>query len=525
MNLKRAAGVLLHPTSLPSAYGTGDFGTEAYRFVDFLEKTGQTLWQILPLNPTGYGNSPYAASSAFAGNPLLIDPEILLGEGLLAEEDLKNKPDFAADRVDYEQAAAWKNGLFAKSLEKFKAKTEGGDKALQKELAGFEAENAGWLEDYAFFVAAKEAHDGKAWAEWDESLSQRQAEGLARWKEKLAAEIALHKYTQFLFFRQWQALKNYANEKNIKIIGDVPIFVAYDSADVWAHSEIFFLDENNRPTVVSGTPPDDFSETGQYWGNPLYRWESLAENDYRWWLDRLRQSFKMVDIVRLDHFRGFEAYWEIPVNDEQVATNGKWAKGPGRAFFQKVREKLGDLEFIAEDLGTVTPEVVELRDQAGLPGMAVLLFAFGGGDELDTTNPYLPENIAENIVMYTGNHDTDTAAGWFAALDEAGQKILLDYLPPFQPPDDSGEVAQPQKENSPAQVAWRLVDLAYASKARLAVVPLQDLLGLGSESRMNQPGQAEGNWGWRFQAEVLDDSRLYRRLSEITGRYQRGLSA
>ncbi|MBN9387643.1 MAG: 4-alpha-glucanotransferase [Chloroflexi bacterium] len=519
MNSKRAAGVLLHPTSFPGPYGIGDFGTQAYRFVDFLEKTGQTLWQILPLNPTGYGNSPYAAASAFAGNPLLIDPEILAGEELLREEDLNNVPEFPADRVDYDRVSEWKNQLFSRSFERFKARIEGGDKVLKKQIAAFEAENAFWLEDYAFFVAAKKAHAGKSWSEWEEGLSKRENEVLTCWKEKLADEIALQKYIQFLFFRQWLSLKTYANDRHIQIIGDVPIFVAYDSADVWAHPDLFLLDKSNRPIVVSGTPPDDFSETGQYWGNPLYRWESLEKDDYRWWLDRLRQSFKMVDVVRLDHFRGFEAYWEIPVNDEQVATNGKWVKGPGLRFFQKVREKLGNLEFIAEDLGTVTPEVEDLRQKTGFPGMAVLLFAFGNGDEFDPTNPYLPENIGKNTVMYTGNHDTDTAAGWFASLNEAAREKVFDYLDSLEP--SQAKPASNHHVATPSQLACRLVALASNSVARQVVVPLQDLLGLGSESRINQPGQAEGNWGWRFQTEALDDVHLYRNLSEITRRSER----
>lgn len=519
MNFKRAAGILLHPTSFPGLYGTGDFGTEAYRFVDFLEQTGQTLWQILPLNPTGYGNSPYAAPSAFAGNPLLIDPEILVGEKLLNEADLENVPDFPLDRVDYDRVAEWKDRLFTRSFERFKVRVEEGNIVLKKEFEVFEAENASWLEDFAFFAAAKKAHNGKSWPEWEEGLSKREEKALIRWKEKLADEIVLHKYIQFLFFRQWLSLKTYANEKHIQIIGDVPIFVAYDSADVWAHPEFFFLDKNNQPTVVSGTPPDDFSETGQYWGNPLYRWETLKKDGYKWWLDRFRQSFKMADIVRLDHFRGFEAYWEIPVNAGQNATRGKWVKGPGLPFFQEVREKLGDLQFIAEDLGTVTPEVEDLRKKAGFPGMAVLLFAFGNGADLDPANPYLPENIDEKTVMYTGNHDTDTAAGWFASLNETASKKVLDYLGHPEPSQDRPALTRP--DNSPAGVAWRLVSLAYSSAARWAVIPLQDLLGLGSESRMNQPGQTEGNWGWRFPREALDDIHLYRELAEITRCYER----
>ncbi|HEX2911428.1 MAG TPA: 4-alpha-glucanotransferase [Chloroflexia bacterium] len=511
MEFERAGGILVHPTSFPGPYGVGDLGPEAYRFVDFLHETNQKLWQILPLNPTGYGDSPYAAYSAFAGNPLLISPDLLVLDGLLDEQDLAHKPDFPEERVDYGQVYDWKMPLLTRSFQHFQAK--GGHDHIKVEFERFRHDRSGWLDDYALFRAAKETHGGVAWSEWEPALVRREEEALLAWHERLAEQVAFQKYIQFLFFRQWLHLKKYANERGIKIIGDMPIFVAYDSADVWANQDLFYLDENGQPTVVAGTPPDFFSETGQYWGNPLYRWEKLSENGYAWWVERFRASFEVMDILRIDHFRGFEAYWEIPVNSEGTAVNGQWVKGPGMDLFEAVRTALGEQPIMAEDLDTITREVDALREEAGFPGMRVLLFAFGG-PELDPKNPYLLHNYEPDTVVYTGNHDTDTAAGWYASLDHQEKQNLLRYLDPLGTNHHLHNL-------NPAEMAWKLVEVAWSSVARLAVVPLQDIMGLGSESRMNFPGKGEGNWGWRYKSDHLHNHQMRERLVTLTHVFRR----
>ncbi|MEO8289084.1 MAG: 4-alpha-glucanotransferase [Chloroflexota bacterium] len=502
---RRAGGILLHPTSFPGPYGIGDLGGEAYRFVDFLQQTGQKLWQILPLSPTGYGDSPYAAFSAFAGNPLLISPDILGGMSLLEPHDLLDVPGFPPDRVDYGPVIEWKMGLLKRSYTLFKSSPV---KQFHEELARFEKENASWLEDYALFMAVKAAHGGITWSDWEQGIALRLPDSIAAWSAKLEDEIRFQKYIQFLFSIQWMSLKKYANERNVHIVGDIPIFVAYDSADVWAHPELFHLDEKGRTTVVAGVPPDYFSATGQYWGNPLYRWDVLADTGYAWWLDRFRNAFRLYDYVRLDHFRGFAAYWEVPVNDEQTAANGHWVKGPGLKFFQAVLAALGDQPIIAEDLGVITPDVVEIREAMGFPGMRVLQFAFGAF-ETDATDPYLPHNYLQNTVVYTGTHDNDTTVAWFltaSAQEQANVKHYLD-LDQYGPNTDPVDMAR--------LVAGKLVRLAYSSVADMAIVPLQDLLGAGNEGRMNWPGRAEGNWSWRFHPDSLSDP-LRAALRDIT---------
>ncbi len=502
MNFERASGILLHPTSFPGPYGIGDLGQEAYRFIDFLHQAGQKLWQVLPLTPTGYGDSPYAAFSAFAGNPLLISPDFLLAEGLLEGSDLQNRPTFNTQHVEYGPLIKWKMALLRRSYDIFKNSS---GPQIQSDVAQFILENTDWLEDYALFMAVKEVHGGSVWSEWDEGIALRRPESIAEWRLRLDDDINFQRYIQYLFFRQWLALKHYANERDVKIIGDIPIFVAYDSTDVWAHPERFFLDEKGHATVVAGVPPDYFSTTGQYWGNPLYRWDMMADEGYSWWIERLRRIFKLYDIIRLDHFRGFAAYWEVPVNKEQTAANGRWVKGPGVQFFHAVQDALGDQPIIAEDLGVITPDVDEIRKAMGFPGMRVLQFAFGAF-ETDATDPYLPHNYVHNTVVYTGTHDNDTTAGWYDSASSQERSNARHYL------DLNG---LGESEDTGTLIAWKLVRTALASVANTAIVPMQDLLGLGNEARMNWPGKASGNWNWRYDPGALNDG-LLAALRDIT---------
>ncbi len=488
MNFERASGILLHPTSFPGPYGIGDLGAEAYRFVEFLQQTGQRLWQILPLTPTGYGDSPYAAFSAFAGNPLLISPDMLREQGLLEPEDLHGMPEFRPERVDFGPLIEWKMALLRRSYERCAA---AGKPEFRSELARFEADQAGWLDDYALFMAVKAAHGGSTWSAWEPDIALRRPDGLSAWRVKLQDDVRFQKYIQYLFFSQWLALKQYAGARDVKIIGDIPIFVAYDSADVWAHPELFCLDAQGHTTVVAGVPPDYFSATGQYWGNPLYRWDVLAATGYAWWIERFRAVFRLYDLVRLDHFRGFAAYWEVPANAEQTAAHGHWVPGPGVPFFQAVQAALGDQPIIAEDLGVITPDVVEIRAAMGFPGMRVLQFAFGAF-ETDATDPYLPHNFDRNTVVYTGTHDNDTTAGWYRTASAQEQTNVRHYLDLPAGDQISGPL-----------IADKLVRLAFSSVANTAIVPLQDLLGAGSAARMNWPGKAEGNWNWRYAAGSL----------------------
>ncbi|MDB5082129.1 MAG: malQ [Chloroflexi bacterium] len=501
MRFERASGVLLHPTSFPGPYGVGDLGGEAYRFVDFLQHTGQTLWQILPLAPTGFGDSPYAAFSAFAGNPLLISPDILLGQGLLEHADLANIPEFSGQTVEYGPVIEWKMQLLARSYEHYEQKA---GPEIRAQVAQFEKENASWLDDYALFMAAKSHHNGAVWTEWEPGLAKHRPEALAEWREKLAGPVSFQKYLQFIFGLQWASLKEYANERGIKIIGDLPIFVAYDSADVWANPEIFYLDETGQATVIAGVPPDYFSPTGQRWGNPLYRWDVLARTNYRWWVERFRTAFRQTDIVRLDHFRGFESYWEVPANEE-TAINGRWVKGPGTALFEEVFRQLGEKPIIAEDLGMITPAVRRLLKDLGFPGMAVLQFAFGN----DMTDAYLPHNYEPNLLVYTGTHDNDTTVGWLESVNEAEKEMLRRYL-----------ALDSLDQLSPVELSWRLIRLAWGSVADLAIAPLQDMLGIDSEGRMNAPGRPMGNWGWRYHPDSLSDW-LRGRLLDVTLLYAR----
>ncbi len=493
----RASGILLHPTSLPGRYGIGDLSSQAYRFVDFLAESGQQLWQVLPLGPTGFGNSPYLAYSALAGNPLLINLDWLASENLLSEAELGSSTTPATAKVDYDWAIRTKFPLLRQASQAFfdKATLE-----RQEEFEAFCEAQAYWLEDYALFMALKEAHGDQGWHEWEEDLARRKPQALALARAQLADDIFYHKYVQSEFFRQWSSLKTYANEKGIKIFGDIPIYVAYDSVDVWAHPEIFCLDEETyQPALMAGVPPDYFSETGQLWGNPVYNWECLQATNFKWWVQRIEGMLNYVDLMRIDHFRGFAAYWAVP-GDETVAINGEWLEAPGMEFFKILKQDLGELPIVAEDLGVITPDVEALRDQFGFPGMKVLHFAFDSGPE----NPFLTFNHHRNCVVYTGTHDNNTTVGWFEARSPEEQQRVYDYL--GGPPAEG--------------IHWALIRMAMGSVADLAVFPLQDLLGLGEGSRMNFPSRAEGNWDWRYQAADLTPE-LCDRLCHLTHLYNR----
>jgi 4-alpha-glucanotransferase len=504
VKLERSAGLLLHPTSLPGRFGIGEINGMAYQWVDTLVSAQQTVWQVLPLGPTGYGDSPYQTFSAFAGNPLLIDLTRLAHEGYVAPEALEEAPVFPEERVDFGPVIIWKKPLLLGAYQQFTAHA---DPAEAADFDSFCAEHDGiWLQDYAFFMALKEHFHGEAWGTWPRELRRREPAALAMWGEQLVPAIMAHKFVQYQFFKQWGELKRYANEHGVLIFGDIPIYVSYDSADVWAHQLLFHLDEDGHPTVAAGVPPDYFSLTGQLWGNPLYHWDVMAAQDYQWWIERVRITLHQVDMVRFDHFRGFEAYWEVPAGEE-TAVHGRWVKGPGAALFEVLFNALGDpsagsgrgVPIIAEDLGVITPEVEALRDGFGFPGMRILQFAFEG----DATNPYLPHNYERNCVVYTGSHDNDTTRGWFASAPEPEQAFCINYL--SYTPDD---------------MAWALMRLAASSVAALAIFPVQDVLSLGSEARMNMPSQAAGNWAWRLPANALSDDHIAR-LAELAETYGR----
>jgi 4-alpha-glucanotransferase len=493
--LPRSAGILLHPTSLPGPYGIGDLGRAAYAWIDALARARQKWWQILPLGPTGYGDSPYQSFSAFAGNPYLISPDGLVQDGLLTQSDLAGVQ-FAPGRIEYGPVIQFKVGMLGRAWERFQSAAA---PALRSPFEEFGARQAGWLDDFALFMALKDAHGGASWLKWPRDLVRREPGPLGRARRELAAGIGLHKFRQFLFFRQWKAVRDYAHNRGVRLIGDVPIFISADSADVWANPGLFLLDEERAPAVVAGVPPDYFSATGQLWGNPIYNWEALKQSGYGWWVARLRAALEQVDLVRLDHFRGFEAYWEVPAG-QPTAQVGRWVKGPGADLFEAVRRALGHLPLIAEDLGVITPEVEALREKLGLPGMRILQFAFGGATE----DRFLPHNYERHAVVYTGTHDNDTTNGWYATLSPHERHFLHRYLP------RAGE--------SPA---WELLRLAWGSVANLAAAPLQDVLNLGTEARMNLPGHASGNWGWRFTVEMLSDA-VVDRLGDMTQVYSRG---
>jgi 4-alpha-glucanotransferase len=493
---RRASGILLHPTSLPGRFGIGDLGSAACRFVDFLHGSRQQLWQIMPLGPTSYGDSPYQALSAFAGNPSLISLDRLVEDHLLAPWDFLNAPEFPPQTVDYGPVIEYKQRLLHLSFENFKNQQPG---LLAAEFATFTAANLRWLDNYALFAALKEHYGGANWGNWDSDIATRQPGALAHWQAALADAIQYHRYVQFQFYRQWSALKRYANSKGVQIIGDIPIFVAYDSADAWSHPELFSFDEEGHPTLVAGVPPDFFSPTGQLWGNPLYCWDVMARDGYAWWIERFRMALQQVDIIRLDHFRGFESYWAVPA-DAETAAKGRWMKGPGADLFRAAETALGRLPIIVEDLGLITRRVKALRDELGFPGMKVLQFAFTD----DPDDAYVPHNYDQtNCVVYTGAHDNDTTGGWWQSLDQTERSRVQVYL--GRHGDD---------------ISWDLIRLALMSVADRAIFPLQDVLAVGSEGRMNTPGRMSGNWGWRYTDDMLSDwvGERLRGLTEVYGR-------
>lgn len=497
----RASGILLHPTSLPSPYGIGDLGHAAYEFVDFLEESGQHLWQILPLTHTGFGDSPYQSFSAFAGQPLLITPEHLLELGFITQADLADCPECDDEQVDYGSVIPWKQKIFRLAFGRYQERRES-YQDFNYAFTAFIRDESYWLDDYALFMACKDANNGASWLEWDDEYRVPTPAFLAKLRVSLADSIEFYQFLQFLFFTEWKALKEYANQKDIRIIGDIPIFVSMDSADVWANKHLFQLDSRGYPLKVAGVPPDYFSATGQLWGNPQYDWNAHRQEGFGWWIARIHHQLKSIDILRIDHFRGFEAYWAIPYG-EDTAINGQWEKAPGYELFSAVQHALGsELPIIAEDLGVITDEVNALRDHFHFPGMKVLQFAFDSLDEGD----YLPHRYTSpNCVCYTGTHDNDTTVGWFGTLSPGCQEKVRQYT----------------CNNSTDPISHSLIRTCIASIAQYAIFPLQDVLCCGSEGRMNTPGVAEHNWSWRYKKSALTSS-LAKRLKDITilyGRY------
>ena len=504
MPFSRQAGILLHPTSLPGRYGMGEIGPEAHRWLAHLNTMGQKIWQVLPLGPTGFGDSPYQTLSTFAGNTMLISFDSLRDEGLLKDEDLRNFPVFPENRVEYGPVLLARSALLHKVAQSFARRASATLKAGWMQFCEAESD---WLEEYTLFSALKKEYGGGPWILWPEPLRNRESSALNAARKKHSTEIKHSKILQFLFFHQWKSLRREANRRGISIVGDIPIFVAHDSADVWCRPDLFFMEKDGHPSVIAGVPPDYFSQTGQRWGNPLYRWEIHEKESFAWWIARLKSSLKLYDIVRIDHFRGFEANWEIPAH-EKTAIRGRWMPGPGRKLFDAARNALGDLPILAEDLGVITKEVDELRDSLGFPGMRILQFAFGDDPKAES---FRPESYPANCAVYTGTHDNDTTVGWYRS--EPGK-------------DSTRNAEQIAKENHNARtylssdgskIHWDMISLALRSPANTAVYPLQDVLGLGSEARMNVPGREEGNWSWRFRWQQLTpeiEQRLHRLTQE-----------
>jgi 4-alpha-glucanotransferase len=491
--MERRSGILLHITSLPGDHGIGSMGAEAFKFVDLLVETGQTLWQILPLGPTGYGNSPYQCYSAFAGNPLLIDIPELVNDRLIAGTDIPSVT-FRTKNIEFEKVEAFKIGLLKKAFTVFQANFH----RFRDDYYQFLSEQWWWLDDYALFRALKSRKNGLVWNEWEPELVRREGQALATVKHKLEDEINFHRFIQFVFFRQWFKLKNYANGKGVRIIGDTPLYVSLDSSDVWANQDIFMLDDLARPTFVGGVPPDYFSETGQLWGNPVFDWNRLEVRHFDWWAARVHFNLRMFDLVRIDHFRGLESFWAIPAGEE-TAVVGEWLPAKGRELLTLLKSQLGTLNVIAEDLGIITPEVERLRDDFGLPGMKVLQFGFAS----DVTNENLPHNFGQNFVVYTGTHDNDTSLGWYQTATKTERKMFRKYGLPHD-----------------RKFVRGLTELAWASVARMAIVPMQDFLGLDGAARMNTPGTATGNWGWRFSwSQVRTSHKVF--LKKLTAKYNR----
>ncbi|MFP4417899.1 MAG: 4-alpha-glucanotransferase [Chitinivibrionales bacterium] len=487
--MKRAAGIFLHPTSLPCRFGTGDFGETAYTWIEMLAEAKQTYWQVCPLGPTGYGDSPYQCLSSYAGNPLLISPQLLYESHLISPEDLEAYPRFPDRFVDYGPVITAKQQLFRKAFERFE---------IDDRFLAFCRRQQHWLDDYALFRVLKSINGDKAWSHWPREQRLRDPDTLQRLRKQHDSQFRFHQFLQYCFFQQWSGIREHAEKNNIRIIGDLPYYVAYDSADAWACPDAFELDEEGRPLRVAGVPPDYFSETGQLWGNPLYRWDWIAAGGYRWWQERIAATYKLVDVIRLDHFRGFEAYWAVPA-DSDTAVNGEWIKGPDIDFFLQMHKRFGELQIIAEDLGEITPDVEALRKEIGFPGMAVLQFAFDGKAD----NPYLPYNVSKDSVMYTGTHDNNTSLGWFRGLNREEKVRVCKYLG-----------CEPEK------FVEFFLRHAYGSPSDLCMIPLQDVLGLDKKHRMNIPGTGAGNWQWRCPPELFT-RRSLSMISEFADIYGR----
>jgi 4-alpha-glucanotransferase len=508
VKFSRCSGILLHLTSLPSKFGIGDLGPCAYEFADFLSAAGQKLWQVLPLNPTGYGDSPYQCFSAFAGNPMLLSLERLYDQGLLRDSELAQASSFPENFVDYGPVIEFKMTALRQAARAFLADGSRADRAAYE---NFCESASSWLDDYALFMACKDAHHGVTWTSWHQGIRQRDAQAVTEWSRKLAPEIQAYKYWQFEFFQQWEHLKTYCRQRNIRFMGDIPIYVAHDSADVWAHPDLFFLDDQGHPTVVSGVPPDYFSTTGQLWGNPIYRWNLFAATGYKWWIERFRSSLALFDAVRLDHFRGFESYWAVPAS-ETTAINGHWVKGPGEELFSALQNALGELPIVAENLGVITPPVENLRRKFNLPGMSLLQFAFGN----DPQGPsFRPHNYTHDLVAYTGGHDNDTTVGWWSSSGANDST---------RSPEDVKKEREFARSylnlHDDSEIHWVMIRTVLASVADVAIVPLQDVLGLGSQARMNLPGKISGNWKWRYSPAALNDN-LSARLRTLVTLYDR----
>jgi 4-alpha-glucanotransferase len=495
MTLTRASGIILHPTSLPGPDGIGDLGPEAFRWIDFLHQSKCQLWQILPLGPTGYGDSPYQCFSAFAGNPYLISPTLLMEQGLLRSGDLTDRPVFPQNCVDFGAAINWKNTLLDRAFNHFRKSKK---QSLHQEFQDFCENENHWLTDFALFMGIKECLGGVSWDQWTAGLRSHDAVSLAEFESKNQLSVERQKFRQFIFFHQWSTLKNYAHTKGIQVIGDIPIFVSYDSADAWAHPELFHFDSNGKPSCVAGVPPDYFSPTGQLWGNPIYRWDVHKRLGFDWWIERVKAVLEFVDIIRIDHFRGFASYWQIPFG-MPTAEKGRWVKGPGQAIFKAIRSAVPNVSILAEDLGEITPDVIELRDSLDLPGMKVLQFAFAS----DEKDPFLPHNFSRNCVAYTGTHDNDTTLGWYQSASEKEKDYCRRYL------GRSGE-----------DICWDFIRLAWGSVADYALAPMQDFLNLDSSARMNYPGKPSGNWNWRLSPGSITQE-LILRLQEFNKLYDR----
>lgn len=492
MKLDRSSGILLHISCLPGKFGIGDIGPEAYKFIDMLVETKQKLWQILPITPTD-NHSPYSAVSAFAGNTLLISPELMLDAGLISKKDLANVPDFADNKVDFFAVENFKNDIFKMAFDKFQNKTNN-----KKSFERFCTNHKFWLEDFALYRASKEHHQGQPWFQWDEKIKFRDPASINKLKKDLADRINYHKFLQYIFYDQINQLKEYADKSGIKIIGDIPFYMDYDSADIWLNPDLFQLDKQLNPKAVSGSPPDQFSSAAQRWGTPLYNWDNLKSEKYQWWIKRLKQTLELVHIVRIDHFRGLEAYWSIDA-DEEDAKKGKWVKAPGEDFLNHAHKAIGELNVIAEDLGHITQEVIDLRDKYNIPGMTILQFAFTG----DSDNPYLPYKYEKNLVAYTATHDNDTNLSWFKNLNKKEKDQVTKYF-----------------DLNAKDINWAMIRQVFSSVTDVAIAQIQDVLCLGNEARMNDPASGNDNWTWRFEWTMLT-KKLKDQLKCVTEIYGR----